>query len=322
MTRLIFNLLIPLFCTSLIADEPLLSNITRLTSAEMGFSRAGEAYFSPDGQKISFQGIPIGENNYQIYTLDLTTHELVKISQDAASCTCSFFHPNGNKMIYAASPYDANHSPGGRYKWDFTPYMNIYESNIDGSNPVALTSGEAYHAECAYSPDGSEIVYASNEDGHMNIYIMNSDGTNVRQITHTRVFYNGGPFFSPDGTKIVFRSDRGKQDYLQIYIMDTDGNNLVQLTDNDSVNWAPFWHPTGNTIAYTTAVENHSYYEIFLISTITNQKERVTYSTSFDGLPTFNKEGNKMLWTSKRGEDQASHIFVADFTLPEGWPTE
>lgn len=300
-------------------DEILLVNVEQLTVPDMGFERAGEAYFSPDGQMISFQAVPFGQTGYQIFTLDLHTKQLRQISHEMQTCTCSFFRPDGKKIIFAASPVEWSHSKDGKYKWDFTPYMNIYEANIDGSDPIALTSGPAYHAECAYSPDGSRIVYASDETGSMNIYTMCSDGSDVQQLTHTTHCYNGGPFFSPDGSKIIFRADRDIPDLLQIYMMDSDGSNLVQLTNNYAVNWAPFWHPSQDVVAYTTSLHGHYNYEIYLHCISKEEDYRVTHHPAFDGLPTFNKEGTKMLWTSKRGEDQTAQIYIADFALPEEW---
>lgn len=308
MSGLFFNILL-----SCLTAEPALSQIEQLTSPAMGFARAGEAYFSPDSQMISFQGVPLGEDDYQIYTLDLNTKELKQISRNAGACTCSYFHPNGKKILFAASPEKSPKAVPGAYKWDLTPYMNIYEANLDGSDAIALTQGPAYHAECAYSPDGSEIVYASNEDGSMNIYIMKSDGSAVRQLTHTTHCYNGGPFFSPDGSKIVFRADRETPHLLQIYVMDTDGGNLIQLTNNDAVNWAPFWFPTGEAIAYTTSLHGHHNYQIYWLDLNRGVHSPLTSISGFNGLPTFNNDGTKLLWTSKRGEDNTSQIFMADF---------
>lgn len=303
-------------------DETLLNNVEQLTSPTMGFEKAGEAYFSPDSKTIIFQAIPMGENGYQIFTMDLTTKDVFQVSHGVQACTCSYFRQDGRKIIFAASSERGNTQQGGKYKWDLTPYMNIYEANVDGTDVVALTEGSAYHAECAYSPDGSHIVYASNEDGSMNIYVMRSDGTEVKQITHTTHCYNGGPFFSPDGTKIIFRADREIPDLLQIYVMDNDGSNLVQLTHNHAVNWAPFWHPSQDVIAYTTSIHGHHNYEIYLLSISTGKQYRVTHHPAFDGLPSFNQEGTKMLWTSKRGSDNTSQIFIADFKLPKGWSLE
>ncbi len=321
MIQFLYNGLLAISLATLHPHEDLLSNAQQLTLPIMGFDRAGESYFSPDGQMISFQAVPAGRTGYQIFTMDLTTRFVRQISQNAQTCTCSYFHPTGKKIIFAASPVEWG-TPKGTYKWDLTPFMNIYEANIDGTEPIALTQGPAYHAECAYSPDGSHIVYASDEDGSMNIYVMQSDGTDVKQVTHTTHCYNGGPFFSPDGKKIIFRADREVPDFLQIYMMDRDGSSLVQLTDNGAVNWAPFWHPSQDVVAYTTSIHGHYNYEIYLLSISTGMQYRVTHHPAFDGLPTFNREGNRMLWTSKRGPDNTAQVFIADFRLPDDWLNE
>ncbi len=306
-------------------EAPFLSNIRQVTFSEMGFERAGEAYFSPDGKKIAFQAVPIGKKHYQIYVMDLDEGIPRMVSTGRGACTCAFFHPTEEKMIFASSHEDPDEildqacskNRSQRYKWDLTPYMNIYEARLDGSELLPLTTGPAYHAECAYSPDGAKIVYASNEDGSMNLYTMNADGSDVKKITTTSGCYNGGPFFSPDGKQIVFRADRQKPDFLQIYVIDADGGNEKQITDNGAVNWSPFWHPNGEVIAYTTSLHGHYRYQIYLANILTNRHCRLTYSSTFEGLPTFNKEGTKLLWTSKRGLDNTCQVFIADFTLPE-----
>ena len=193
--------------------------------------------------------------------------------------------------------------------------MNIYESNLDGSDLVPLTFGPAYHAECSYSSDGSEIVYASNEDGNMNLYVMKADGSGVRQITKTSSSYNGGPFFSPDNKEIIFRADRDRPDYLQLFLINSDGTKERQLTNNGAVNWAPYWHPKGDIIAYTTSIHGHRHYEIYLLNVKTGKEYRLTHNPTFDGLPAFSPDGSKILWTSKRG-DETSQVFIADFCMP------
>lgn len=307
-----------------------LKNIRQLTFPSMGFEKAGEAYFSPDGQNIVFQAVPKGQEQYQIYAMDLGDGVPRMVSTGKGSCTCAYFRPDGEKIIFASShgdPHleDQNYSPqtpgykreNGQYRWEFTPYMNIYEADPDGSNLVALTNGPAYHAECAYSADGKRIVFASNETGSMNLYTMKSDGTDVQQVTHTTYCYNGGPFFSPDASRIIFRADKEKRHYLQIYIINSDGTNEQKVTDNQAINWAPYWYPRGDCFAYTTSLHGHAHYEVYLKSIKTGCEYRLTHNATFDGLPVFSPDGTKMMWTSKRGPDKSCQIFLADFTLPQ-----
>ncbi len=302
-----------------------LQNIRQVTFCEMGFEKAGEAYFSPDEETIIFQAVPAGKEHYQIYTMNLTEGVPRMVSTGKGACTCAYFRPDGKKIIFASSHEDpALDNPnyeqdvpgykrqGGTYSWAFTPYMNIYEANPDGSDLKALTHGPHYHAECAYSHDGKRIVFASNESGTMNIYTMDADGSDVVQVTNTDYCYNGGPFFSPDDQLIVFRADRKTPNDLQIYTIRVDGSDERQLTDNSAVNWAPYWHPDGNRIAFTTSLHGHAHYEIYLVDVNTLQLERLTHNSSFDGLSVFSNSGKKFMWTSKRN-NSSSHIFLADF---------
>lgn len=290
----------------------------------MGFDKAGEAYFSPDGGTILFQAVPSGQEHYQIYKMDLSEGIPSMISTGLGACTCAFFRPDGQKIIFASShedplldkDSDKPQNNNGKYKWDFTSYMNIYEANPDGSNLTPLTFGPAYHAECAYSPDATRIVYTSNENGNFHIYTMKSDGTDIQQVTQEDFCYNGGPFFSPDGSQIIFRADREKPDCLQIYAIDADGINERQLTSNNAVNWAPYWHPNGKVVAFTTSLHGHQQYEIYLLNIESGVQQRLTYNKSFDGLPVFNQDGSKLMWTSKRGPDNTCQIFIADFCMP------
>ena len=61
---------------------------------------------------------------------------------------------------------------------------------------------------------------------------MDADGRNVRKLTNAPDCYNGGPFFSPDGKRVIFRSDRKKKDHLQLYVINADGTGERALTDD------------------------------------------------------------------------------------------
>ena len=151
------------------------------------------------------------------------------------------FSPDGKKLIFASSHLDpkldeteeaerrqqADDAKTGRrrrYEWNFDPYMDIFESDLDGGHLRQLTDSPGYDAEGAFSPDGKLIAFCSTRDGDPDIYVMNADGSNVRQLTNTPG-YDGGPFISPDGRWVVFRSDRDKEGFLQIYVIGIDGSH-------------------------------------------------------------------------------------------------
>ena len=84
--------------------------------------------------------------------------------------------------------------------------------------------------DASFSPDGSKILFAANHDGDLEIYVVNADGTDQRQLTENskQDFF---PSWSPDGETIVFSSDRTGA--VELYLMDTDGGNQRPLIAGD-----------------------------------------------------------------------------------------
>lgn len=310
-------------------ERKYLANITQLTTQEMGLFNAGEAYFSPDGRTIIFQATPIGKEEYQIYTLDLSSRKLTMVSTGRGGCTCAYFHPSGGKIIFASSHLGPEQPPGkdadssGGYKWSFDEHMDIFEADVDGSNLRRLTDAPGYDAEGTYSPDGRSIVFTSQRDDDLEVYIMDADGSHQRRITHGQG-YDGGPFFSPDGRTVLYRGDRrndGKMN-LQLRMVDTEGTRDRAITDNNVFNWCPYWHPSAKCLIFTQ-VDHEAWargerpnYDLFMATTDGKTFVRITYDAAFDGLPVFSADGRKLLWTSKRGGLDEAQVFLADFKPP------
>lgn len=312
-------------------ESKYLTNVRQVTDE----GTCGEGYFSPDGSKIIFQAIRGDHPFYQIYVKDMKTGEEKRVSTGHGRTTCSYFHPTKQRILYASSHLDPERDavakaeidrlqelrknpPKGRsYAWNFDPYMDIFEADLDGSHLVQLTYTPGYDAEGAYSPDGKEIAFCSFRDGSGNIYVMNADGSNVRQLTNSPG-YDGGPFFSPDGKRIIFRGEVRKRDFLQIFVINADGSGERQLTDNDAVNWGPYWHPDGKHIIFSTSLQGHYNYELYVMNVETGKMDRVTYMFGADVLPVFSPDGKKLLWTSKRNRpggtgEPTSQLWIADF---------
>jgi len=303
-------------------------NVRQLTNADMGLTKAGEAYFSADGKRICFQGVPKGAEEYQIFVMELrdgATPRMVSTGEGAT--TCSYFHPDGQRMIFAANHHDqrppivpekireaAGSAGRSNYVWPFQPGMDIYEYTFATEKLRRLTDAEGYDAEGSFSPDGQKIIFTSMRDGPENqeIYICDADGGNARRITNV-AGYDGGPFFSPDGKRIVYRSDRKGNGDMQIFVNNIEGTAERAITPDDALHWCPYWHPSGKWLIYTHARhDGRPNYDLYLLRDDGSEQYRVTFDTGFDGLPVFSNDGTKLMWTSKRGGLDSAQLFIAD----------
>jgi Tol biopolymer transport system component len=144
----------------------------------------------------------------------------------------------------------------------------------------------------------------------------------VKRLTDAPNCYNGGPFFSPDGTKVVFRTDRKEKDRLQLYVINSDGTGEKALTSDDKwVFWAPYWYKDGKHIIYTAADHSNPLaapnYDLYWMNIETGKKTRITYAPGQDVLPVFGPTYDKVMWTSSREGRMPAQLYIADFTPPK-----
>ena len=123
----------------------------------------------------------------------------------------------------------------------------------DGSTPAPGTTGTPATATTG-TPDGDggpppgKILFVAFRDGNQEIYVMNSDGSDERNVTNDPAT-DFDPDWSTDGTRIAFASDRTGDS--EIFTMDADGSNLRQLTDGGGM--SPRWSRDGKRIAFARA---------------------------------------------------------------------
>jgi WD40 repeat protein len=140
---------------------------------------------------------------------------------------------------------------------------DIYVINADGTNLRKLTSSNAdeYQMIPGFSPDGRLIAYCSSlgeeSSGLAHLRIMSIDGSDVRQLTDTTdgTYEDTGPKFSPDGTVIVFASDKGNtREHNDIYTINVDRSNLRRLTYGANNSYSRSWSPDGRRIVFNSQV--------------------------------------------------------------------
>jgi hypothetical protein len=262
-----------------------------------------------------------------------------------------------------------------RYRWAFPSEMDVVvarlaEKDQTEASPFVeakpLFTRPNYDAECTFDASGRFVLYAHIEDApkpadaptdapppkpDANIYI--HDTVTKKDIPIVVApGYDGGPFFSPDGRWICYRSDRRGNDELQLFVAklafekDAEGVDVptgiereYQITDNAHVNWCPFFHPKGDFLVYATSEVGHQNYEIFAVEIPKAKLDaatkdapgasvvvpglrtvRLTHADGADVLPAFNADGTKMIWCSQRGPKiegeprPSSQVWIADWT--------
>jgi len=248
------------------SGESHLSNIRQLTNG----GENAEAYFSADGQHITFQSTRDGRTCDQQYVMRRDGSGLTKVSVGGKT-TCGWFLPGSQRLFFASthaadSVCPVKPDPSQGYVWGIDPF-DIYTVGRDGKDLKRLTNYGVYTAEGVLSPDGTSIVFTSLKDGDLDIYTMNVDGTNVKRLT-TTPGYDGGPWWSPDGKKIVYRAWhytdpaelKAYQDLLgkrmirpnrmELFVMNADGSDQRQITKLGGANFGPSWTPDSKRIIF------------------------------------------------------------------------
>jgi Tol biopolymer transport system component len=326
---------------------PLISNARQLTFDGL---RAGEGYFSADGSSMIFQSERDAANPfYQMYLMDLGSGDVRRVSPGYGKTTCGWISPDNKRVIFASTQDDpearkkmadelAFRASGQtrRYAWDYDPTYDIQEFDLASGKYKNLTHTPGYDAEGAYSPDGKQIVFSSNRNIYsraqteaekkqleldpsyfLDVYVMNADGSNVRQLTDVPG-YDGGTFWSPDGKRIIWRRFSEDGAHAEVYTMNPDGSDQRKITNIGAMSWAPIFHPSGDYIIFSTNVLGFANFELYLVDAAGKREPvRVTSREGFDGLPMFHPDGKHLAWTSNATSNKTSQIFLGDWNDAE-----
>ena len=151
--------------------------------------------------------------------------------------------------------------------------LDIYTMDADGKHVRRLTSELGYDGGPFWSYDGKQIVYRANHPQTekeksdyldllkhnlirpttLEIWVMNADGSNKRQVTHNGKA-NFGPYFFPDGRRIIFASnmDDPKGRNFDLYKINVDGTGLERITFNDTFDGFPMFSPDGKKLVFAS----------------------------------------------------------------------
>jgi TolB protein len=225
------------------------------------------------------------------------------------------------------------------------PSLAVAEGFVEAVGSEQITGLENTYP--AWSPDGTSIVFESTRAGpDPDIYLMNSDGTNVVALTDNDVT-DGTPVFTPDGRFVVYASEQeGNPD---VFRMKTDGSEKVNLTRHPGTDGHPRVSPDGRLIYFNSnrssdpatfsrgTMDRDHNHEIYTMTLDGGDVRRVTDLPDWDTYPAVSPDGRQLLWRriaptgGKSASGRNSEVFWMDLRTGEqknltmnqaydGWP--
>ncbi|MFC2006008.1 PQQ-binding-like beta-propeller repeat protein [Chloroflexota bacterium] len=194
-------------------------------------------------------------------------------------------------------------SPDGTLKWKIKTGGSIWHSPAvaaDGTIYVGANDGKVYAIGLDSTPpiinDIPKIAFVSDRDGDEEIYIMDTDGSGLTQLTNNSEV-DRDPRWSPDGSKIAFWSQRDGNS--EIYVMNSNGSNQTRLTNNEDMDIEPSWSPDGTKIVFSremlgTANNKHIH---VMNADGTNTTQLTQGATVNDRTPDWNPDGSKIAFS-------------------------
>jgi TolB protein len=231
--------------------------------------------------------------------------------------------PNGKTIAYYGTHYDPNTD-----KQIGAPH--VYLINADGTDQRLLTDHPGRWP--SFSPDGKKIAFDGGGQPSANIFVANTDGSDVQQLTFDAAARNIRPDWSADGQQIAFTSQRDGHD--EIYVMNADGSDQTRLTNTDRPpgeppvsNNAPAWSPNGQQILFQSDrdlnADGTANTEIYVMNADGSGQTRLTNHDGRDEDPAWSPNGQQI--TYHRDTDPISAQILQVFTMNadgSGIPTQ
>ena len=176
-------------------------------------------------------------------------------------------------------------SPDGR-RITFTnaggEFQHVWVMDSAGGGAHALTAGASNNIDPVWSPDGTQIAFASDRTGVVKHYVMDADGSNVRLLPDDVAEHGGRSSWSPDGRWLAFYA--GPRDDRDLYLVATDGSGNARRLTAGGRNLAPSFSPDGAWLAFTS-YRNGDDAEIFIMRPDGSDVRQLTFNERADWQP-------------------------------------
>ena len=245
--------------------------------------------------KIAFTSLRDGKG--EIYLLSREGE--VNVTNDPGEDIEASLSPDGEKIAFASNREGIFH---------------IYVVNVDGSGLEKLTDDPAGDLSPRWSPDGTQIAFSRTGS----LYVMNSDGSNARQLIvaepeATAPPCKAGAFlggWSPDGQRLTFYAASSTRGIGQICTIGLDGSEpTLVASEPPAYHVEPAWSPDGEWIAYRF-VQPDDNAEIYKVRPDGTSSTDLTNDPGADIEPTWSPDGKWIAFSSLRGDFKNFDLYV------------
>lgn len=163
----------------------------------------------------------------------------------------------------------------------------------------------------AVSPDGTKIAFVATAGSNASqIWIVNADGTNWKNLTQNNSMHHEHPTWSPDGTQIAYHAyETGEEG--DIYVINVNGTGKRNITNSSTGDWWPSWSPDGETIAFHTIESNHVYINA-INADGSGRRELLRDATALFRNPSWSPDGSRIAFQSNLESEVSWEIMMAN----------
>jgi Tol biopolymer transport system component len=317
----------------------------KLYSTHAAFGRTMAIAWSPDGKHIAFADAPFSGGHYALNLLSVDTLEVKQIEHndrcvDEGGPT---FSHDGKYLAYACFPTGAGFAiamvtsagTGVQILKEFPGYINglawtgdnkrllftqlqngaehgvLSELSVKDGSVRDLPFGQDWGGPLSISARGDRVAFAVSSGGNDNIWradLSHPQDPPIESISSTRGQF--GPQYSPDGSRIVFGSNRTGPN--EIWLSDAGGGNLVQLTNlRQSGTGTPGWSPDGQKIVFdsrTPTKDGKFHADLYLIDVTERVTRKLETGTGEASVPSWSHDG-KWIYFSGGGDAGGGRIY-------------